>query len=39
MKQPEVEAVEVAGPGFINIRLRAAVAADILRAVLEPGGD
>src|SRR5580658_2684319 len=24
MKQPEVEAVEVAGPGFINIRLRPA---------------
>jgi len=39
MKQPEVEAVEVAGPGFINIRLRAAVAADVLRAALESGAD
>src|SRR5271156_6984666 len=32
MTQPEVETVEVAGPGFINIRLRASVGADILRA-------
>src|SRR6202451_2796026 len=39
MKQPEVEAVEVAGPGFINIRLRASVAADILRATLKAGAD
>jgi arginyl-tRNA synthetase len=39
MKEPEVEAVEVAGPGFINIRLRASVAADILRSTLKSGAD
>ena len=39
MKQPEVEAVEVAGPGFINIRLRASVGADVLRAALKSGSD
>src|SRR5580692_2273996 len=39
MKQPEVEAVEVAGPGFINIRLRAAASAEVLRAALKSGAD
>src|SRR3984885_4188673 len=36
---PEVEAGEVAGAGFINIRLRAAVGADVLRAALKAGVD
>jgi arginyl-tRNA synthetase len=31
---PDVDAAEVAGPGFINIRLRAHVFADVLRASL-----
>ncbi|QPQ56277.1 arginine--tRNA ligase [Allosphingosinicella flava] len=35
----EVESVEVAGPGFINIRLKAAVWADELRAFLKGGAD
>ena len=36
-KEPEVEAAEVAGPGFLNIRLRAHVFEDVLRAVLNAG--
>ncbi len=35
---PDVDAAEVAGPGFINIRLRPAVYTAVLRAVLEGGG-
>src|ERR1700732_5405215 len=34
---PDVAEAEVAGPGFINIRLRPAVFARVLRAVLEQG--
>ncbi|MBF6987800.1 MULTISPECIES: arginine--tRNA ligase [unclassified Cupriavidus] len=32
-----VEAMEIAGPGFINLRLTAAAKADVLRAVLAEG--
>ncbi|KWR88298.1 arginine--tRNA ligase [Cupriavidus sp. IDO] len=32
-----VEAMEIAGPGFINLRLNAAAKADVLRAVLGEG--
>jgi arginyl-tRNA synthetase len=35
----EVENVEVAGPGFINIRLKADVWADELRTILKDSGD
>jgi arginyl-tRNA synthetase len=38
-KAPDVEAAEVAGPGFLNIRLRARVFEDVLRAVLNEGAD
>src|SRR3984957_15622519 len=38
-RQSEVEAVEVAGPGFINIRLKASVGAEVLRAALLAGAD
>jgi arginyl-tRNA synthetase len=34
---PDVAEAEVAGPGFINIRLKPAVFARVLRAVLEQG--
>jgi arginyl-tRNA synthetase len=36
---PGVEAVEVAGPGFINVRFLASVGADVLRAALKAGPD
>ncbi len=36
-KEPEVEAAEVAGPGFLNIRLRAYVFEDVLRTILKRG--
>jgi arginyl-tRNA synthetase len=36
---PDVEAVEVAGPGFINIRLALATYARVLVAILEHGVD
>lgn len=36
---PDVAEAEVAGPGFINIRLKPAVFARVLRAVLELGPD
>lgn len=36
---PEVEGAEVAGPGFINVRLRGDVWRDELRAVLASGAD
>jgi len=36
---PDVAEAEVAGPGFINIRLKPAVFGKILRAVLEKGED
>ena len=35
----EVEAVEIAGPGFINIRLTPAVWTGELNAILAPGAD
>ena len=38
-KAPDVEAVEVAGPGFINIRLALATYARVLVAILERGLD
>jgi arginyl-tRNA synthetase len=38
-EMPEVDQAEVAGPGFLNIRLRTAVYADILRTVLREGKD
>ncbi len=34
---PEVESAEVAGPGFINLRLRPAALLDILPAILRAG--
>jgi arginyl-tRNA synthetase len=37
--EPAVAEAEVAGPGFINIRLRPAAFARVLRAVLELGKD
>ena len=37
--RPEVEAVEVAGPGFINLRLDAAVWHGHLAAILRAGPD
>ena len=36
---PRIEAVEVAGPGFINMRLAPSVWADVLRAALLEGPD
>src|SRR4051794_15109408 len=36
---PEVERVEVAGPGFLNIRLDPSVWREELRAILAEGGD
>jgi arginyl-tRNA synthetase len=36
-KAPEVEAAEVAGPGFLNLRLRPHVFEGVLRAVLKEG--
>ena len=38
-KTPDVEAVEVAGPGFINIRLALATYARVLVAILDRGLD
>ena len=38
-KAPDVEAVEVAGPGFINIRLALATYARVVVAILEHGFD
>jgi arginyl-tRNA synthetase len=38
-KTPDVETVEVAGPGFINIRLALATYARVLVAILERGLD
>ena len=38
-EMPDVDQAEVAGPGFLNIRLRTTVYADILRAVLREGKD
>src|SRR5271157_1658066 len=38
-KTPNVEAVEVAGPGFINIRLELATYARVLVAILDRGLD
>ena len=35
---PDVDSAEVAGPGFINIRLRPHVYGAVLRAVLKEGG-
>jgi len=35
----EVSLVEIAGPGFINITLNAASAADVVRQILEKGTD
>jgi arginyl-tRNA synthetase len=36
---PEVESVEIAGPGFLNIRLDPSVWREELRAILSEGGD
>jgi len=36
---PEIEGVEVAGPGFLNLRLRPSLWQDLVRAVLEAGPD
>jgi arginyl-tRNA synthetase len=36
---PEVESVEIAGPGFLNIRLDPSVWREELRAILAGGGD
>jgi len=38
-KTPDVQAVEVAGPGFINIRLAPEIYARVLVAILERGVD
>ncbi len=38
-QDPEVDQAEVAGPGFINIRLKPAVFAGVLRAALAEGVD
>jgi arginyl-tRNA synthetase len=38
-REPEVAGTEVAGPGFINIRLRPQVFTDVLRAVLTGGAE
>jgi arginyl-tRNA synthetase len=39
IEEPEVDQAEVAGPGFINIRLKPRVFTDILREILVEGGD
>ena len=39
IEEPEVEQAEVAGPGFINIRLKPRVFTDILREILVEGAD
>ena len=36
-REPDVAGAEVAGPGFINIRLKTSVYTDVLRAVLNEG--
>ncbi|SEH66853.1 arginine--tRNA ligase [Paracoccus alkenifer] len=36
---PRIEAAEVAGPGFLNLRLAPAVWAEVLRAALDAGDD
>lgn len=36
---PQIASAEVAGPGFINIRLEAAAAGELARTVLEAGSD
>jgi arginyl-tRNA synthetase len=36
-EMPDVEQAEVAGPGFLNIRLKTTVYADILRTILREG--
>ena len=36
---PEVESAEIAGPGFINIRLKPGVWQEELRTILSAGGD
>ena len=38
-QEPDVENAEVAGPGFLNIRVKPRVFADLLRVVLAEGGD
>jgi arginyl-tRNA synthetase len=38
-QEPEVDQAEVAGPGFLNIRLKPRVFADILRIILVERGD
>ncbi len=38
-EQPDVDAAEVAGPGFINIKLRPSVYWDVLRSILNEGAD
>jgi arginyl-tRNA synthetase len=38
-RAPDVEKVEVAGPGFINLTLKPEVWAAVLRAVLDQGND
>ncbi len=38
-QDPQVDQAEVAGPGFINIRLKPAVFAGVLRAALAEGAD
>ena len=34
---PGIKSVEIAGPGFLNIRLDAAAAGELARVVVEPG--
>ena len=36
---PDIDSVEVAGPGFLNLRLRPHVWTDALRAILQSGPD
>jgi arginyl-tRNA synthetase len=38
-QEPEVDQAEVAGPGFLNIRLKKRVFVDLLRVILVEGGD
>ena len=38
-KMPEIEACEVAGPGFINFMIKKSVLADIINTVIEKGDD
>ena len=38
-EDPQVENAEVAGPGFINIRLKGVVFSQVLRAALAQGAD